>query len=238
MSMNFSEFKKRLGADPLDNSPEMLAARATNAAFERLAEQAAADERRLRVALDLPVDPNELMGSLLAIPRQTPAQPKRWLAIAASVLVTFGVATTAWYQWRQPDSVEQYVAMHYQHDGARVLTMAEAPFDPAEVNRVLAGLQVVASDKLVQQIRFIKYCPTMHGRGAHFVVDTANGPVTVIFMPDTPVGDGKVLQFGQTLAQLVSLESGSAAIVGSAGQGLSQIAAFVRSSLRPGPVDA
>ena len=53
MSMNFSEFKRRLGEDPLNMDDEMLRARQSSPEFERAAAEAEAFERSLSAAMTL-----------------------------------------------------------------------------------------------------------------------------------------------------------------------------------------
>ena len=60
--MNFSEFKKLLGADPGNREPETLRARASGPEFEQAAQEAEAFERRLESAAKLPVDPEGAEG--------------------------------------------------------------------------------------------------------------------------------------------------------------------------------
>ena len=69
MSMNFSEFKKLLGADPLNRDPETLHARASGDEFEQAAREAEDFERRLKGALDVAVDSDSLTAEIIAAPR-------------------------------------------------------------------------------------------------------------------------------------------------------------------------
>ena len=66
-----------------------------------------------------------------------------------------------------------------------------------------AGCSTFATETgnvLADRIGFIKFCPTPGGRGAHMVVNTEHGPVTVIFMPTTRVKDQEMVEFFQALA--------------------------------------
>ena len=51
MSMNFSEFKKLIGADPWNQDPETLRARNSAPEFETAAKEAEAFEEKLQSAL-------------------------------------------------------------------------------------------------------------------------------------------------------------------------------------------
>jgi hypothetical protein len=238
MSMNFSEFKKLIGADPLNREPETLRARQSSAEFEAAAAEAEAFEEKLQGALNIEA-PTELLADIKAISRQAPIQ-RRWmpLAIAASMLIAVGAAGLVWKQSHQWDSVEAYVADHYSHDGSKLVAQADSPVPGQDVQRIMARLDAEADQKLLGRVTFIKFCPTPDGRGAHMVVSTDQGPMTIIFMPETQVADGNRVEFEQMHALLVSLEHGSAAIIGEKSQSVENLAPLVRESIKPGFVGA
>ena len=108
--------------------------------------------------------------------------------------------------------------------------------DQAEVQDVqtlLAGFEVEAAPTLAEIVGVIKYCPTPDGKGVHMVLNTQNGPVTVIYMPDTPVTDRQMLAFDNVEAILVQLDRGSAAIIGAGGQQVSDYYAIIQDSIVP-----
>ena len=239
MSMNFSEFKNKLGSEPRSRDPEMLKALDSGDEFRQAADAAELFESKLDAAL-LVSPPDGLLDNILAIPGQTtqsqPDSPKRpnWMpfAVAASLLVAIAAAGTAWKQSRQWDSVDDYLASHYQKDGSALLERAAEGIDAAEIQKVMAALNAETGNVLADRIGFIKFCPTPGGRGAHMVVNTEHGPVTVIFMPTTRVKDQEMVEFGDMHALLVSLPSGSAAIIGDMDQPLAALDSVVRNSIR------
>src|SRR5210317_2035844 len=100
MSMNFSEFKKLIGADPWNRDPETLRARNSAPAFEAAAEDAEAFEKKLQSALHIQ-PPADLLDNIKNI-SQLPVQKRHWmpLAMAASLLMAVGVAGIVWKQSR------------------------------------------------------------------------------------------------------------------------------------------
>lgn len=70
------------------------------------------------------------------------------------------------------------------------------------------------------------------------VVSTEQGPMTIFFMPKTTVTDGEMVEFDQMHALLVSLDQGSAAIIGNQSQAVEDLEALIRSSLNTGFVGA
>ena len=107
-----------------------------------------------------------------------------------------------------------------------------------EINSIMARFGAVANKPLSGNIQLIKLCPTPDGKGAHMVVHTDQGPMTIIFMPETQVNDGEMIDFEQMHALLVSLEHGSAAIIGNQTQVPEKIENIVRKSLKTGLVGA
>ena len=232
MSMNFSEFKKLIGADPWNRNPETLRARNSSPEFEAAATEAEAFEEKLQSAL-LVQPPADLLVDIKAIGQQ-PARKRNWmpLALAASLIIAVGAAGLAWKQSRQWDSIEDYLADHYSHDGPALVAQATELVAERDINRIMASLDAEAGQQLSGNIRFIKFCPTPDGRGAHMVVSTDQGPMTVIFMPGTQVTDGEVVRFDQMHALLVGLERGSAAIIGDRSQSVEKLEVLIKDSLK------
>jgi hypothetical protein len=238
MSMNFSEFKKLIGADPLNRDPETLRARESDPEFEAAAAEAEAFEEKLQGAL-LVQPPDGLLNEIKSIGEQ-PVRKRNWmpLALAASFLIAIGAAGLAWKQSRQWDSVEDYLADHYSHDGPALVAKATGVINEQEIKKIMARLGASADPQLAGNINFIKFCPTPDGRGAHMVVNTDQGPMTVIFMPRTDVINGETVEFDQMHALLVNLEHGSAAIIGDQSQAVGNLESLIRQSLKTSLVGA
>jgi len=238
MSMNFSEFKKLIGADPLNRDAETLRARLSSPEFEAAATEAEEFEEKLQAAV-LVSPPDDLLNQIKGISQQ-PVQRRSWvpLALAASLLVFVGAAGLVWKQSHQWDSVEDYVVDHYSHDGNAVLAKAGEKSPDQAIAKILTQLDARATEQLAGLITFIKFCPTPDGRGAHMVVSTDQGPVTIIYMPEVQALDGEEVRFDQMHASLVNLEHGSAAIIGNQSQNFDRLVVMVRNSLKTGLVDA
>jgi len=230
--MNFSEFKKLIGADPLNRDPETVRARNSAPEFEAAAAGAEVFEEKLQAALNIQ-PPADLLGEIKGI-SQTPAKKRHWipLAMAASLVITVSAAGIVWQQSHTWDSVEAYVADHYSKDGSSVIAEATETVPDQDIIRIMAKLGATADQALASHITFIKHCPTPDGRGAHMVVSTDQGPMTIIFMPEVQVNDGEMVEFDQMHALLVDLGHGSAAIIGDMSQSLDNMAPLVRESIR------
>ena len=241
MSMNFSEFKRLIGADPWNRDPETLRARNSAPEFEAAAAEAEVFEEKLQSALHIQ-PPTGLLDDIKGISREIesiqPAKQRSWmpLALAASLLIAVGAVGMVWKQSRQWDNVEAYLADHYSHDGDALVAQAIDTVSEQDVVKIMASLNASADQQLAGRIKFIKFCPTPEGRGAHMVVSTDQGPMTIIFMPKTRVTDGELVSFDQMHAFLVNLEHGSAAIIGKQSQAVESMEAVIRDSLKTGLV--
>lgn len=237
MSMNFSEFKRLLGAEPRSGDPEFLRACQSSPEFEQEAAKALQFEDQLDRALAVPV-PAGLVDDLMTISQQPPAMTgnRRWLkfALAASLFVAVGAAGLVWKMNSSWDSVEEYLVDHYRHDGVSLLDRADGD-SAKDVQKFLSGLNTHASPALAEIVGVIKYCPTPDGKGVHMILNTETGPVTVIYMPDTEVNDRELLAFDDVKAVLVSLQSGSAAIIGPGTEQMPGLHALIYDSLVPLP---
>lgn len=231
MSMNFSEFKNLMGADPLNREPETLLARNSGPEFEQAATEAEAFEQKLQAVMRFPVDAESLTGDVLAIPGKSPSRMPAWMAIAASLVLVVGVASTMMDGLIQPGTVEEYVQQHYNHDGEKLLARSDQVVSADQVQKVLAGWGLEAGPELLGRVTYIKKCFTMDGLGAHMVVQTSEGPVNLIVMPKTAVTDRELVEFDGMQAYLVALGSSSAAIIGRADQSVGNFDQLVRGAI-------
>jgi hypothetical protein len=237
MSMNFSEFKRLLGAEPRSDDPEFRRACQSSPEFEQEAHEALRFEEKLEHALAIP-EPSGLIENLLTITEQPPSRTgNRRLfqyALAASLFVAVGAAGIVWKMNPSWDSVEEYLVDHYRHDGISLMTRTQGD-TAADVQAVLSELSIQASPQLADIVGVIKYCPTPDGKGVHMILNTDTGPVTVFYMPDTAVNDGETLAFDDVEAVLVELQAGSAAIIGPDETTFSSLQALIYDSLLPLP---
>lgn len=234
------EFDQRLGAEPRETAAALRAAQARGESLDpaqvRAVEEAVAFEDQLEKALRLPVDEEALVASALEATKRKrgPSTPPTWLAMAASLALLAGIAGLTWYANRPVTSdVAEYVENHYRHDGARVLERMSEGTTPQQVESILASLGARPSEALTRQVRFIKFCPTPDGKGAHMVLATPDGPATVIFMPAVTVEEPLLLSFDGVEAQVIGLTTGSAAIIGAEGEAAGALRASLERGVLP-----
>jgi hypothetical protein len=234
MSMNFSEFIRQLGAEPHSQDPEFLRARQSSPEFLEAAEQADVFEEKLTRAMNLPLS-EDIKANLQEISRVDDQAAKPWwqsMALAAGILVAVGAAGLTWNMNRGWDSIEEYVADHYSHDGPSLLARA-GKNSSKDIQKFFASFEVEAAPELAKIVSVIKYCPTPDGKGIHMVLNTSEGPVSVIYMPATSVIDREIIEFGDMRALLVKLEAGSAVIIGAESQSISTLYSVIQESIIP-----
>ena len=241
MSMDFSEFRRRLGAEPRNRDADFLRARDASPEFSEAAAAAERFEGKLERALSLP-EPPGLIDALLGAAQAAPAPGRRnwWpAALAAGLLLALTAGGLSWRASHHWDSVEEYVIDHYYHDGVTMLEEARsgqvAPTAAADLQALFARFGAQAAPALTELIGVVKVCVTPDGQGIHLVLNTESGLVTVIYMPNTGVEDREFFEFDGQQAQLVQLQHGSAAIVGAGPQGAADFYALVQDSILPLP---
>ena len=241
MSMDFSEFKRLLGADPRTRDPAVLRARDASPEFREAAAEAERFEDSLERALRL-AEPPDLLDGLRAIaqPKKSATSRQTWwpMALAAGLLLAISAAGLNWWSGHHWDSVEEYVIEHYYHDGLKLLAdsgSADSAKIQADVQAMFAGFDVRAVPPLADVISVIKHCVTPDGKGIHMVLQTGGGLITVIYMPETRVEDRETFGFDDQQALLVQLPHGSAAIVGAGTQNVADYYALVHDSIQPLP---
>jgi hypothetical protein len=239
--MDYSEFRRQLGAEPRSRDADFLRARDSSPEFREAAVAAERFEDKLERALTLPAPPG-LIDSLLAATRRAPASRRRswWpAALAAGLLLALTAGGLSWRASHHWDSVEQYVIDHYYHDGVKMLEEARsgqvAPTEAADLRALFARFDAQAAPALTELIGVVKVCVTPDGQGIHMVLNTEGGLVTVIYMPDTGVADRDSFEFDGQQALLVRLQHGSAAIVGAGPQSAADFYALVQESILPLP---
>jgi hypothetical protein len=187
-----------IGGDPHELSPELSEHLATCAACTRFRNETLALDGRLRAALELP----------LAEFRKPAAQPARRFALAASVVLAMLVGGGLWLLKPQP-ALAGDVLEHVKHEAAS--WDAHEVLTPAELADVLrtAGVEFDSSMPVVYGMA----CP-FHGRRVpHLVVQTADGPLTVMLLAHEKVSLRQEFSEGGLHGVLLPAGEGSIAVL-------------------------
>lgn len=194
-------------------------------------------ERLLREALELP-PPAGWTADLERLPARSRRRPQIFrFALAAAVVLALAAAFLFSRLDQGPQTIEEYVAQHFHHDGPLVLERGVGQIAD-NVEAMLAPFGFGMEPAAAGQVGFLMLCPTPDGIGVHFMVHTETGPVTIILMPRTSVDDGRRFDFDGMQAELVALPRGSAAIVARTDQDIGGMHEFVQASLRPVAIES
>lgn len=243
MFMNLAEFKRKLMTDPHSRDPAFLAARKKNAEFARLAAESDAFESQLRTALEVTV-PENLDEDILLRQSMESASSRRkmpfFLAVAAALVLSVGVSLFVLLDSGGPaqHDLAEYMAWHWELDGpAAMSTSHHQSSDVEQIRRIFADLGVHVEHALMDSIRLAKFCPTPDGAGAHVVLETDDGPVTMFYMPRSQAPDAPrhvELPDGM-LGWLINLERGSMALIAEADRDTRELADEIQRKLSFAP---
>jgi hypothetical protein len=219
--MNLAEFKRKLMTDPHSRDAEFLAACKKDEEFARLAADSAAFEDKLQRALQVPVS-EKLAEEILKRQRLETSSSRRrmpvFLAAATALMLAVGVSVFVMFDSDTSGhhDLAEYLAWHWELDGPSAMTTSHhQPSDAEQIQRVFGELGVHVDHHLMDSIRLAKFCPTPDGAGAHVILETADGPVTMFYMPRSQAPDApRLVELPDGMeGWLINLERGSMALI-------------------------
>ena len=227
--MNYFEFKNILDADPHNQTPEFLDAIKNDPRCRRAYQQAMAEERIIAAALKVPVPKSNIEHIRFSQSHQRSRQ-QRWLLLAASLVMMFGLGAM-WFNQSNESELERFI-----HDALLMepsVYMADEEIPQQELAPLFASINT-AIDGELGQVRFMKLCPTLNGRGARMVMmNELNQPITVLYMPNAPVKEAINMEMDGYQGKIIALEQGSAAIISRPHESIAQVEHNISQSLRP-----
>ena len=159
--------------------------------------------------------------------RQGAVRPRRWLAMAASLVAGVLVATTLWLSYPGPTLAAEVIG-HVASDPAAL--MAGQPLPEQAVTEVLQPSHVrLRAD--MGTVTFAMRCEFEGHVVPHLVVQTDRGPVTVLLLLHRSVGAATRIEEGGYSAVVLPAPRGSIAIVGRDVAGVDAIAQQVFDSV-------
>lgn len=227
--MNYFEFRQQLLKDSFTKDEEFHRLRKEDLRCAKAYEEAMAFEKTLKAAFEIKV-PENLKDSIVL--RQTTAHAvqvsMRRYAIAATLFLSFVIATAAWYV-KQPGPIEQFVINELKKKPEVFISQQDLPHK--QVQELFASLNTKVSQDL-GQVRFMKTCPTPGGTGIRMVLMTDSGPVTILYMPNTELKEQVDFELHNYKGTVVAMENGAAAIIGSNTEQITYIGNKIQNSLR------
>lgn len=229
--MNYFEFKKILDADPYSKDPDFLAAKNSDLRCRKAWQAAMAQEAVIKQALNIPVPEHNIEHIRFRQAQQKQQQFRtRLLSMAAAVTLVFG-ASLFFLTANQTSDLEKFINDALLMEPSVYMSDNEIPQE--ELAPLFASINTALDGKL-GQVHFMKLCPTLNGKGARMVVmNELNQPITVLYMPNSPVEEAINMDMGGLKGKIVALEQGSAAIIARPHESTAQIEASLTRTLKP-----
>jgi len=229
--MNYFEFKKILDADPYSQDPDFLTAKNNDIKCRKAYKNAMQQESIINAALKIPV-PNHNIQFIKF--KQTLYSQKnhrnRFLAVAASITLLLGTGLFFVLNQQQSD-LEKFINDALLMEPAVYMSDNEIPQE--ELEPLFASINTAINGQL-GKVHFMKICPTLNGTGARMVVmNDLNQPITVLYMPNSPVNKTLEMNIDGYKGKIVALEKGSAAIIARPYENTAQIEHALTQSLKP-----
>jgi hypothetical protein len=215
--VNCLEVRRTLGAEPGRRTPELEAHLAGCAACARHAEDVARFERVLRLALEVPVP---AAGAVVR-----PGRARRPVyALAASLAALLALSVSVWILYPR-EALASALVGHLSHEpGSRVRTDVAVP--AASLHYVLAR----AGYALGPDAPRVSYAMSCWFRGwhvPHLVVQTDDGPVTVMVLAHEHVAAPEQVSEGGYRVVIVPAARGALAVLAPDGTDPAHLAALV-----------
>jgi hypothetical protein len=169
--MRCHEAQTVLGAEPQSTQAEMLEHVQSCASCSEYRQEMLRMDDLIRKALTIPVETPS---------RTTPIRAPRFVGwqIAASLLASIAIAGSLWIASTQDSLAEQLVA-HAEHE-AFAIVRTDDRVDSHEVSAVLSQAGITLRDQA--EVSFAESCVFGRHRVPHLVVQTDEGPVTVLIL--------------------------------------------------------
>jgi len=223
MTMDCLQFRRSAGADPKHLDDAARAHAATCPACARHLGELHSLDARILAALEVPV-PRAAAAAGGTSTAVVGLDRRRWIALAASIVAGVLVGTLLWVGGPQ-HSLARDLVEHLGHE-PEALIVTDRPVDPARLGEVLERGGI----RLRPEIGTVSYANTCLFRGRrvpHLVVQTGDGPVTVMVLRHEQPSRSVRFEEGGHSGQIVPVGPGSIAVIGGAEADLAQVAAAV-----------
>lgn len=217
--INCLDFRRRVGAEPAGSDAGLEAHRLECPACARYQDELRAMDAM--IARALAVDAARIRKSDPAVrPAKVAASRPRWLALAASIVISLSVGLALWFGSPRP-SLAREVIGHVAHEPE---AMASAtPISPAELASVLDP-QGTRLRPGLGDVSFAARCVFEGHVVPHLVVRMQQGPVTVLLLRHRNVSARVRLAEQGYVGVVLPAPRGSIAVVGRDRQDLEEIA--------------
>lgn len=219
--MNCLEYRRRVGAEPRNDSEELASHARGCPACAEFATQLRQFDSRIEAALRIPVPLWSSIGSI----------SERWtrapLALAASLFLAISVAAILWLTLPRSSLADEIVE-HMQHELPSLQTTEPVP--PEALARALQQ----SGTQLRQPLGRVTYAQSCWFRGhfvPHLVVHDGGGPVTVFLLEHESVSKPEHFSEGGFIGVIVPAPRGAVAVLTRDESQIAAIAARIAGSM-------
>jgi hypothetical protein len=182
-------------------------------------------ELRLADALAVPM-PESLLGDLLATPQRAQPRTSHWfrrsgpMALAASLLLVVGVATSWWLV--RPGTLSEQASQsvidpllaaavdHLRYEPFALTSTAKVP--STTVSGLLAQLGLALARPV--EVNYAYPCPVGGQRTLHMVMQAETGPVTVFYFREAAAAEVEQFSHGGMLGRSLKYGDGMLVLIG------------------------
>jgi Protein of unknown function (DUF3379) len=220
--VNCEQARLLIGADPRSSAAELVAHLSACPACQQLRAEMLAFEARIEQALQQPPD------LARAAPRRPAPRWREW-ALAASVLIAMAAVLGVWVL-RPSDTLARDIVAHVEHE-------PDSWFSAQQVNAQGIGAALhgagVALDLTSDKITYAQSC-WFHGHYVpHLVVQTAQGPATVLILRHEQVAGARTFHEAGLNGVIVPAAAGRGSIAVLAhGAGVEAVARQMQQDVR------
>lgn len=241
--MDDLEFRTRAFSNPLDDEADFISATQTDPARKQLVSELQALEHQLRDSLNAAPVPGNLRDRLLAHTKDTDSEtaPRsssaRRLPYAAAATVALGAFLGINLVQSRPSAqdLEFHDALieHLYHEEARYESSDSPDWSDIMGVSAAAGAELSANPELMAlQMRFANYCNLgTDQRGAHLVTIGEHGPVSIVFIKNTPVSKRITIKDNRFQGHIIPTGQGNMAVIGEKSEQLDQYEKLLTDSL-------
>lgn len=233
--MDDSEFRTRAFSNPLDDQDDFKAAADAHPDRRRLLDELTALENGLQHTLRDITIPDGLQQKLYRHGQPATPQLRRHAPylLAASLVVTAGLGLSM-VQARpsaQDIAFHDSLVDHLHHEAPRYSDASEIEWQQIEDVMQAAGAKLHASSEILSlHLTFANHCGLgleTH-RGAHIVAQGEYGPVSIIFVRNTPVSANIKLRDERFKGRIIPLAEGNMAVIGEKKESLGRYERLLR----------
>ena len=209
--MNCLEFRRHKLAAPKDMVAEAREHESACPGCAEFVRKANQFERELAMAIAVPV-PENLAERVLLSHGLKQGYRARVMGIAASLLLVTALTFSAGYYASAPSAyVLNESIKHVQGEPAAMT--AHQVVNRGDMEQALARSGATLVADVSTTVSYLHDCPVPGGYGKHIVLQTAQGKVTVITMPNQRVMRKGTLESGGLIAAVMPAGRGSFAII-------------------------